>query len=229
MVAVTFPYYALYWISKGDRLATIRVFGLDLAPESALLGTLMLTCILFAPFWLWLSHRTDKRLAYMAGMTFWIIVQLVIFSVQPGETDNMLILCVLLGIGLSSAYVLPDSIFPDVIEWDELKTGRRQEGAYYGARAFIRKMTGALAVFATLQLLGAAGYNSATAAEAVIYHPPESALTMIRLLVSPISAVILSGTVLFAWLYPLNRKTYHRIHALLARRKARKAGQEAVS
>ncbi len=222
MIAVTFSYYALYWISNGDRLATIRVLGLDLAPESALLGTLMLTCIFCAPFWLWLSRRLDKRLAYMAGMTFWVIVQLVIFTVQPGETEKMLGLCVLLGIGLSSAYVLPDSIFPDVIEWDELKTGRRQEGIYYGARAFIRKMTGALAIFTTLQLLGAAGYDSSAAADALTYHPPDSALTMIRLLVSPISAVILSGTILFAWFYPLNRKTYQRIHALLERRKARK-------
>jgi Na+/melibiose symporter-like transporter len=43
---------------------------------------------------------------------------------------------------------------PDVIEWDELCTRRRQEGIYYGIKNFVRKMTGALAIFITLQVLG---------------------------------------------------------------------------
>lgn len=222
MVAVTFPYFTLYWIAQGNPLATVRVFGLDLAMESAFLGTLMLTTVLFVPFWLWLSRRTNKRSAYIAGMLFWVAMQFVIFTVQPGETNKMLILCVLLGIGLSSAYVLPDAIFPDIIEWDELQTGRRQEGIYYGARAFIRKMAGALAVFLTLQLIGWAGYV-APPADASVYTQPESVLTMIRVLVSPFGAVVLSGAVLCAWYYPLSRERHTKIRKLLAQRKERKS------
>jgi GPH family glycoside/pentoside/hexuronide:cation symporter len=218
MVAVTFPYFTLYWIAQGNPLATVRVFGLNLAMESAFLGTLMLTTIVFVPFWLWLSRRTNKRSAYILGMLFWVAMQFLLFTVRPGETDKMLFLCVMLGIGLSSAYVLPDAIFPDIIEWDELRTGRRQEGIYYGARAFIRKMAGALTVFLTLQLLGWAGYV-APSANAAIYTQSDSVLNMIRLLVSPIGAVMLFGAVLFAWLYPLNREKYAKIRELLERRK----------
>lgn len=218
MVAVTFPYYSLYWIAQGDPLATVRLFGLTLALESALLGTLMLTTVLFVPFWLWLSRRTNKRSAYIAGMLFWVVMQFLVFTVEPGQTGKMLLLCVLLGMGLSSAYVLPDAIFPDIIEWDELRTGRRQEGIYYGARAFIRKMTGALTVFLTLQLLGWAGYT-APPTDATTYTQPESVLTMIRLLVSPFGALMLLGAVLCAWLYPLNREKYTKIRELLEKRR----------
>jgi GPH family glycoside/pentoside/hexuronide:cation symporter len=218
MVAVTFPYFTLYWIAQGNPLATVHIFGLDLALESAFLGTLMLTTILFVPFWLWLSQRTNKRSAYIAGMFFWVVMQFAIFTVQPGETTKLLILCVLLGIGLSSAYVLPDAIFPDIIEWDELRTGRRQEGIYYGARAFIRKMAGALAVFITLQLIGWAGYT-APPADATVYTQPASVLTMIRLLVSPFGAIVLFGAVLCAWFYPLDREKYKKIRELLEKRK----------
>jgi GPH family glycoside/pentoside/hexuronide:cation symporter len=218
MVAVTFPYFALYWIAQGDPLATVRFLGLDLAIESALLGTLMLTTIVFVPFWLWISRRTNKRSAYIGGMLFWVVMQFFIFTVQPGEISKMLFLCVMLGIGLSSAYVLPDAIFPDIIEWDELRTGRRQEGIYYGARAFIRKMAGALTVFLTLQLLGWAGYV-APSVDAAMYTQSDSVLNMIRLLVSPIGAIMLFGAVLFAWLYPLNREKYAKIQELLERRK----------
>jgi GPH family glycoside/pentoside/hexuronide:cation symporter len=194
MVAVTFPYFTLYWIAQGNPLATVHIFGL------------------------WLSQRTNKRSAYIAGMFFWVVMQFAIFTVQPGETTKLLILCVLLGIGLSSAYVLPDAIFPDIIEWDELRTGRRQEGIYYGARAFIRKMAGALAVFITLQLIGWAGYT-APPADATVYTQPASVLTMIRLLVSPFGAIVLFGAVLCAWFYPLDREKYKKIRELLEKRK----------
>jgi GPH family glycoside/pentoside/hexuronide:cation symporter len=220
MVAVTFPYFALYWIGRGDPLASVHVFGLDLSLESAFLGTLMLATILFVPFWLWVSQRTNKRAAYIAGMVFWIAMQFLIFTVQPGGTGRMLILCILLGIGLSSAYVMPDAIFPDIIEWDELRTGRRQEGIYYGARAFIRKMTGALTIFLTLQLLGWAGYQ-APSNGVTTFTQPDSALFMIRLMISPIGAVMLLGAVLCAWFYPLTREKHARIRKLLESRKAR--------
>ncbi len=48
-------------------------------------------------------------------------------------------------------------------------TGRRQEGIYYGARALIRKLAGALVIFITLQLLGWSGYQT----------PPDGAPLMI--------------------------------------------------
>ena len=220
IVAVTFPYYALYWLAQGDPLKTVRILGLDLAVESAILGTLMLTTVIFVPFWLWLSRVTNKRSAYIAGMTFWVVNQILIFTVQPGEIDKMLVLCVLLGIGLSSAYVLPDSIFPDIIEWDELKTGRRQEGIYYGARAFIRKMASALVVFLTLQLLGWSGY-AAPADGATLYTQPDTVIFMIRLLVSPIGALVLSGAIVCAWFYPLSREKYTKIRELLEKRRGR--------
>ena len=218
IVAVTFPYFALYWMAEGNPLATVRILGLDLAIESALLGILMVTTIAFVPFWLWVSRRTNKRSAYIAGMLFWVVMQFAIFTVQPGEIDKMLFLCFLLGIGLSSAYVLPDAIFPDIIEWDELQTGRRQEGIYYGARAFIRKMASALVVFLTLQLLGWSGY-SAPADGATLYTQPDSVILMIRLLVSPIGALILFGAVVSAWFYPLSREKYSKIRELLEKRR----------
>lgn len=220
IVAVTFPYFALYWLAQGNPLATVHIFGLDLAVESAILGTLMLTTIAFVPFWLWVSRRTNKRSAYIAGMLFWVTMQFAIFTVQPGEMNKMFVLCMLIGIGLAAAYVLPDSIFPDIIEWDELRTNRRQEGIYYGARAFLRKMASALAVFLTLQLLGWAGYQSPPEGASAYIQPP-SVLRMIRLLVSPIGATILLGSALFAWFYPISRERHTKIRQLLEKRRSR--------
>jgi GPH family glycoside/pentoside/hexuronide:cation symporter len=220
MVAVTFPYFLLYWVADGELLAKIRVFGFDLAPESAFFGILMSVCILFIPFWLWMAKRYDKRTAYRVGMTVWVFATLMIYTIQSGQTMYLLFIAALAGVGVSAAYTLPDSIFADVIEWDELRTGRRQEGIFYGMRTLIRKLTGALVIFITLQLLGLSGYVSPPDG-AIHFTQSDSALHMIRLLVSPLGAMILSGTILLAWLFPLSREQYMRIQKLLEQRRAR--------
>lgn len=220
MVAIAFPFFLLYWVSQGDLLANINFFGINLAIESAFFGILMLVCILFIPFWLWLAKRLNKIKAYIIGMVCWIIVEILIFTIQPGEINYLLWLAAFAGIGVSAAYILPDSILPDVIEWDELRTHHRQEGVYYGIRTLIRKLTGAGVIFVTLQILGWSGYV-APPHGAIQFTQPDSALFMIRLMVSLIGAVIVSGTILLAWSYPLTREKYDRIKKLLAIRRSR--------
>jgi len=222
MIAVAFPYFLLYWVARGDLLASIRILGFDLAYETAFFGILMSVCILFIPFWLWMARWRNKRQAYMLGMSFWVAVQLLIFTIQPGETAYLLTIAALAGIGVSAAYTLPDSMFADVIEWDELRTRRRQEGIFYGIRTLIRKLTGALVIFVTLQLLGWSGYVSPS--EGILHFTQtDSALRTIRLLASPFGATILCGTVVLAWLFPLSREQYARIQKLLEQRRARLA------
>ena len=222
MVAITFPFFLLYWVAQGNLLAKINLFGVDLALESAFFGVMMFSCVLFVPFWLWISKRQNKIRAYIAGMAAWIVVELLIFTIQPGETTYMLTLAAFAGIGVSAAYILPDSILPDVIEWDELRTGRRQEGIYYGIRTLIRKLTGALVIFVTLQILGWSGYQ-APPENVTTYQQPESALFMIRMMDSFISALILTGTIILAWSYPLTREKYQKIQRLLTIRRSKKA------
>jgi GPH family glycoside/pentoside/hexuronide:cation symporter len=220
MVAITFPYFLLYWVAQGDLLATIPILGFELAYESAFFGILMSVCILFIPFWLWMARWRNKREAYMLGMTFWVIVQLLISTIPQGNTTYLLAIAALAGIGVSAAYTLPDSMFADVIEWDELRTRRRQEGIFYGIRTLIRKLSGALVIFVTLQLLGWAGY-AAPPEGSLLFLQTDTALHMIRLLVSPLGAVMLCGTILLAWFFPLSREQYARIQRLLAQRRER--------
>jgi len=221
MIVITFPYFLLYWVAEGNLLAKINILGVDLALESAFFGTLMLVCILCVPFWLWLARTHNKREAYILGMVFWVIVQGLIFTIQPGETGYLLFIAALAGVGVSAAYILPDSILPDVIEWDELRTRRRQEGIYYGIRTLIRKLTGALIIFLTLQVLGWSGYQSPPDG-VTQFTQPDSALMAIRLMVSLFGGIILVGSIALAWSYPLSREKYERIQRLLKSRREQK-------
>jgi len=220
MVSVMIPFFLLYWVAGGDQLASVHILGMNLSYESAFLGIMMIVCILFIRFWLWMARVLNKRDAYLIGMGFWVIVQLLVLTIQPGEVTYMLILAALGGIGVSAAYTLPDALFADVIEWDELRTGRRQEGIYFGVRAFIRKVAGALVIFVTLQSLGWSGYQTPPEG-AIQFTQPDSALRMIRFLVSPLGAIMLSGVVVLTALFPLTRERYERMQKLLERRRGR--------
>jgi GPH family glycoside/pentoside/hexuronide:cation symporter len=106
-----------------------------------------------------------------------------------------------------------------VIEWDEQRR-RRQEGIYYGVKNFIRKLTGALAIFIALQVLGWFGYQSPPEGATTFMQSPQT-LGAIRVLIGPLGALLLFSAVLMAWFYPLTRERHARIRRLLARRKAR--------
>ena len=220
MIIAVFQHFLRYWVAQGNLIATVNFLGLDIAIVSAFFAVMMSVSILFIPFWLWVARLRNKREAYILGMGFWVIVQLMFFTIQPGQVNYLLIIAALTGVGVSAAYVLPDSIFADIIEWDELRTRRRQEGVYFGIRAFIRKLSGALVVFLALQLLGWFGYQNPPDV-ATQFTQPDSALMVIRLLVSPFGALMLSGTIILAWFFPLSREKHQRIQNLLERRKAR--------
>jgi len=216
LVALALPFFIAYWVSSGNLLEK----ALGLPVESAVFALLLITSVLVLPFWVWMSNRLNKHIAYVIGMSFWAVVQLLIFTIQPGQITYILVLSVLAGISVSTAHVLPDALFPDVIEWDELRTRRRQEGIYYGVKNFIRKMTGALAIFIALQVLGWFGYQSPPEG-ATFFQQAPTTLTAIRILIGPFGAVLLFSAVAMAWFYPLTRERHARIRRLLARRKAR--------
>ena len=206
-------------------LASVRLLGISLPLESAVFALLLVTATVVLPFWLWLSNRLGKHIAYIIGMVFWAVVQIGIYLVQPGQITLVLWMAFLAGLSVSAAHVLPDAMFPDVIEWDELRTGRRQEGIYYGVKNFIRKLTGALAIFLALQVLGWFGYQTPPEGVKNFMQAPVT-LTAIRLLIGPVGAVLLFSAVITTWFYPLTRQRHGRIRRLLETRNEHRKARE---
>ncbi len=218
--------YLLTWVSV-DILQTTLLFFLKyvLLRESQsdmIMGTIFITALLVLPLWEWASRRWNKRLAYIVGIAFWASVQLVIVTLKSSDSLGfLLILCALAGIGVSAAHVLPWSIIPDAIEWDEWQTGERHEGMFYSLISLLQKVASSIAIPLILLLLDGTGYVP----NAVQQAP--NALLGIRLVVGPIPALLLCAGILFAVVYPLNRSEYARVLAdLEQRRLAAKAPPE---
>jgi len=213
--------YLFTWVSV-SILETILLFFVKYvvqreAQSDLIMATIFVTAILVLPLWEWTSRRLNKRLAYIAGIAFWAVVQLVMVTLNPSSSLELLIfLCVLAGIGVSAAHVLPWSIIPDAIEWGEWHTGERHEGMFYSLITLAQKIATSVAVPLALLVLDFTGYIPNSAMQ------PGSAVNGIRIVAGPIPATLLCLGILFASLYPLGRESYTQIaRDLDARRKAK--------
>jgi len=178
--------------------------------------SIFVTAIFALPIWNWVSKNWNKRMAYIIGVGFWALVMMVLITMTP-ETPFwlILILCVLAGIGVSAAQVLPWAIIPDAIEWEEWTTGQRNEGVFYSLVTLMGKIGMAVAQPLALLVLQFTNFQEGQGA-----LQPDSALLGIRLVVGPIPALLLLGGIVVAIFYPLSRKQHNKIVEELRIRRA---------
>jgi GPH family glycoside/pentoside/hexuronide:cation symporter len=185
------------------------------AESDLIMAVIFITAMCALPFWEKASRRWNKRYAYIAGIAFWAVVQLVMISLTSSTALALLLgLCVLAGIGVGSAHVLPWSIIPDAIEWDEWQTGERHEGIFYSLVTLLQKIGSSIAIPLALLLLDRTGYIPNA------IQQPDSALWGIRIIIGPVPAVMLCVGIIFAALYPLSRERYNEVVKELEERRA---------
>ena len=90
--------------------------------------------------WQIVSKKLDKKIVYFLGSAIWIIAQIGLFLIQPGQTALLYFLAILAGFGVSVAYLIPWSMIPDVIDLDELNTGKRREGIFLWLHGIVTKI-----------------------------------------------------------------------------------------
>jgi glycoside/pentoside/hexuronide:cation symporter, GPH family len=191
-------------------------YRMNLESQSDLiLGAIFITALLVLPLWNWISGKTDKRKAYIAGMIFLSVIMCTLIFLSPSAgLPLVLVMAVLAGIGVSAIHVLTWAIIPDAVEVDELTTGHRHEGIFYSLVSLFKKVASSIAIPLTLLVLQWSGYVS----NAAIQKP--SAIFAIRILIGPVPSVLLLGGIGFAIFYPLNRLGHAKTRAEIAARQA---------
>lgn len=181
------------------------------ANSDIIMAAIFITALLVLPFWNWVSGKTDKRKAYVAGMIFLATIMTILIFLSPSAgLPLVLVMAVLAGIGVSAIHVLTWAIIPDAVEVDELITGKRHEGVFYSLVSLFKKIASSIAIPVTLLVLDWSGYVS----NAAVQKP--SAVLAIRILIGPVPAVLLLGGILFAVYYPLSRADHARARAEIA-------------
>jgi GPH family glycoside/pentoside/hexuronide:cation symporter len=127
----------------------------------ALLATWMIPQFLFVPLWIRYSRRIGKKRLWLFGMGCVAVGFAGQFFLTAGNWMLVFGCVLLIGTGTSISSVIGPSIQADIVDWDELQSGQRKEGAYAAVWNFIRKAgaAGAAALGGVALTLG--GYDPA--------------------------------------------------------------------
>jgi glycoside/pentoside/hexuronide:cation symporter, GPH family len=117
-------------------------YGLT-GPMIGVLGLVVLgTSVLSQPLWVAFTKRFEKKTALIAGLTIgfvgfigapWTHVWWKIFPIQaPTLLFTLGAFMVLAGIGNGAFMSIPNSMIADAADVEELRTGKRDEGLYFG-------------------------------------------------------------------------------------------------
>ena len=209
VTASILPYFVVNWMGLPEPMFNLVAIAVQ--------GTALV--MLFV--WSAISQRVGKKAVYFMGMILWIIAQAGLFFVQPGQVGLMYLLAVMAGVGVSTAYLIPWSMMPDVIELDELKTGQRREGIFYGFMVLLQKFGLALGLFLVGQSLEWAGFVATVPGQPAPTQPA-SALLAIRIAIGPLPTIALIIGMILTYFYPITREVHAEI---LLKLKERNSGK----
>ncbi len=215
--AVLVP-YVVFWLGSAPQFP-LTALGITFSKADDIVPIMLLavqgSALIFLFVWSAVCKRIGKKAVYMIGMVFWIAVQGVLFFVQPDQVGLAIIMAVLAGVGIATGYIIPWSMMPDVIEYDELRTGKRREGIYYGLMVLLQKFGLAIGLFIVGATLQATGFSGDLPAG----QQPASALLALRWMIGPVPTIVLIMGMILTAFYPLTKQKHAEILAQLAARK----------
>jgi glycoside/pentoside/hexuronide:cation symporter, GPH family len=198
LTASIIPYFVVNWMGLPESSVPTVLIGV----QGTALGMLFV--------WTNLSKRYGKKAVYFMGMGLWMIAQVGLFFIQPHQTILLYVLAIMAGLGVSTAYLIPWSMIPDVIELDELQTGQRREGIFYAFMVFLQKLGLTLGIYLVGQTLQRYGFEEAIQGQSLPIQP-DLALQAIRFTVGPLPMVFLIAGVVLTYFYPITREKHAEI------------------
>lgn len=171
--------------------------------------------LILAPFSTTILKKFGKKEASAASVLFASAIYFILFAVR---IRNPWIFCVLiafgnLGTGLFNLLIW--AFITDVIDYQEIQTGSRDDGTIYAVYSFARKIGQALAGGLGGWVLGAIGYQASTAGEVIIQTESVTNSIYTVATLAPAVCYLIVGLIL-VFGYPLSKKVVEENNRILA-------------
>jgi GPH family glycoside/pentoside/hexuronide:cation symporter len=162
--------------------------------------------------------RAQQILLCIAG------IGLISISIVP---VGLIPVCLALaGFGLSGPQTLTNILFAQVADDDELRSGVRREGAFFGVNAMLTKPAQSIALAVPAFVLEATNFVTREANNGVIFlDQPKSAITGIRLFVGLVPGIAMFLGALILFLFPLQGKKLVKMQEEILSLHARKRAE----
>ena len=164
-----------------------------------------------------------NRVAYFAGKRNALIVTALIgiiayagswYLYNPHIPWMQTIASGLMGLTASGLWMLYGSICADVIDYDELNTGKRREGSFTSCGTYILKLGNSLGGLLAGTVLTWIGYNAALQTQ----QTPHTIL-WIRIMLAALPLIGMTLVIIFILQVPLTKKICEEIRATLESRR----------
>jgi GPH family glycoside/pentoside/hexuronide:cation symporter len=194
--------------------------------KASLSGVVMmvgfLPMFLFMPFIKKIVNRFGKKEASVAGTIVSLVGGLImlVFPMVPNKDLALIVYMaglVVFGIGMGVYTCVSWALMADAIDYNEWKTGKREEGTVYSLHSFFRKLAQGVGPSMVLLIMGALGYVSDLGTGG------QSAATSYNMCWLVASLYLFSAVLQFigiAVVYNLDKKTMAKMTEELAARKA---------
>lgn len=200
-----FIYYLTYYIGRQG------IFSLCL-------GSMLITSMLAVPLYTWIANRRGKGFAYIVGLGIWgAITALTLGMSSATPTYQIVILCVLIGFGMSAGILMPWAMLPEIIDVDELVSGIQRAGTCSGSMTLVRKLVQAFTLFIFGVILDLIGYVPNVA-------QTESTLFWIKVIFFLLPGLLIAAGIVIAVRFKITPKTHTVLKTELER--LREGGQK---
>jgi GPH family glycoside/pentoside/hexuronide:cation symporter len=162
------------------------------------------TGIVFLPLWIRIAASIGKKTAWLLSMAINTAAFLGVYFLNAGDEWIYGILVVASGIGFGATLALPSSLQADVIDYDEMVSGRRREGQYMGMWSVAKKLSAAVGVGTGLTVLGLVGYVPNV-------EQSETVKWVIRSFYALIPSICNLAAIAIALFYPLSGEIHRKI------------------
>ena len=175
------------------------------------------------PFWFRVTVKIEKKPAFVVAMICNALGSLAFLLLTPHSTFGVYGLMFFSGFSAIGIWVTQMAASADVIEWDEERTGQRQEGAYAGLTSMSIKVSIAITMLLVGPMMTWVGY--APGARNLI----PSAANNLRLLfaIAPAAIYFLSAAVFSR--YPITREAHRQMRERLAARTTAAIAEKSIA
>lgn len=212
VIAQTLRFFGTNILTTGMAFYAKYSLHADESVTSLLFAMVFVTAIPFLFFWRWVSHRLEPRGTLMLAYLLTGVAALGLLVAHSETIYQAAGVAAVLGAGVAGLILMGEVILCDVVDDDELRTGCRREGMYFGMSAFINTFSQSLAAVVFGLVTSAYGYNSALAVQ------PPSVEMGFRVFMSIPTFVGMLLAVLSLAFYPLHGEHLRRLRAAMAQR-----------
>ena len=180
------------------------------APKIA--PVVIIAYLLSAAFSIAIWTRISRRIGKKETLFFGLVLSAVVFTITIYYHEGTHILWVIMGLLAGSGYgcilALAPSMIADVIDFDELESGDRREGIYFGVWLFVQKASMGITTFVGMQVLASMGYVPNVEQSIEVLWSIKFLYCILPAICFAVGAVVLRR-------FPIDQNEYQRIRSLI--------------